>query len=115
MIVRVWRGRTTIDKAGPYQVHVTTTVFPKLEAIAGYLGGRVLTRVTDGGARFVVETEWASWDAIRAFAGNNLERAAIEPEARALLEQADEHVEHFDVACESLGRQPGVRPRTRGG
>jgi heme-degrading monooxygenase HmoA len=109
MIVRVWRGRTTIDKAGPYQAHLTTTVFPKLEAMAGYLGGRVLSRVTDGRVGFMVVTEWASWDAIRAFAGSDPERAAIEQEARALLEQADEHVEHFDVTRDSLGRQPGVR------
>jgi len=35
---------------------------------------------------------------VRTFAGEDYERAVIEPEARALLTRHDERSEHFDVA-----------------
>jgi heme-degrading monooxygenase HmoA len=86
--------------AGAYQTHVTTVVFPKLMAIDGYLGGRVLRRTTDDYVEFVVCTDWASWAAIRAFAGETPDRAVVEPEARAVLHDFDAHVQHFEVVHE---------------
>jgi hypothetical protein len=35
---------------------------------------------------------------VRSFAGDDYERAVIEPEARALLSRHDELSEHFEVA-----------------
>jgi hypothetical protein len=35
---------------------------------------------------------------VRTFAGDDYERAVIEPEARALLLRNDERSEHFEVA-----------------
>jgi heme-degrading monooxygenase HmoA len=108
MIVRIWRGRTSDGNADAYQTHVTATVFPKLEALAGYAGGRVLRRLDGKDVEFLVVTEWESWDAIGAFAGPEPQRAVIEPEARAIVHQADEYVQHFEMAYES------GRPETTG-
>jgi heme-degrading monooxygenase HmoA len=113
VIVRIWRGRTSGGKADAYQNHVTANVFPKLEAIAGYMRGRVLRRLEANGVEFLVVTEWESWDAIRAFAGPDPERAVIEPEARALLDHADAYVQHFEMAYESRG--PETTPRRGAG
>jgi len=96
MIVRLWRGRTSLQSADAYQTHVTMVVLPKLIAIAGYLGVRVLRRETLGEVEFLVLTEWASWDAIRSFAGVRPEVAVVESAAKALLTYADEHVQHFE-------------------
>ncbi|MPZ21127.1 MAG: antibiotic biosynthesis monooxygenase [Luteitalea sp.] len=101
MIVRLWRGRARRERADAYQAYVVTAVFPKLVAIDGYVGGRVLRRDTGTDVEFLVVTEWASWDAIRAFAGGRPEVAVIEPDARAMLTDVDEHVRHFAVAHES--------------
>jgi heme-degrading monooxygenase HmoA len=104
MIVRLWRGRAWKQHADAYQTHIASTVFPKLLEIDGYAGGRVLRRETTGSVEFLVLTEWASWDAIRAFAGENPDVAVIDPEARALFIDVDEHVTHFEVAFESRVR-----------
>lgn len=101
MIVRMWRGRALRDNAEAYQRHVTAVVFPKLLTIAGYLGGRVLRRPIDSEVEFLVITEWASRDAIRAFAGARPDVAVVEPEAKAVLSHADAHVQHFESAFDS--------------
>lgn len=97
VIVRLWRGQAPADSAAAYERHVTAHVFPKLEQIDGYVGGRVLRRDVDGAVEFVVMTEWASLNAIRSFAGDTLDRAVIDPEARELLSAYDEYVELFEV------------------
>lgn len=100
MIVRLWRGRARPESADAYQHHVTRTVFPKLTRIDGFLGARVLRRAVQGRVEFLVITEWRSWDAIRAFAGGSPDVAVVEPDARAVLDDFDTHVDHFEVAYE---------------
>jgi hypothetical protein len=46
---------------------------------------------------FLVLTVWESMDSIRAFAGDNPERAVVEPEARAALVRFDDTVHHYEV------------------
>jgi heme-degrading monooxygenase HmoA len=100
MIVRLWRGRARAESADAYQRHVTAGVFPKLAELRGFLRGRVLRRVVDGHVEFLVMTEWSSLDAVRAFAGDAIDRAVVEPAARAALTDFDAHVEHFEVVDE---------------
>jgi len=102
MILRLWRGRACIDSADAYQQHVTTTVFPKLQRLPEYVRGRVLRRTIDGQVEFLVMTEWASLGAVRAFAGDPLDRAIVEPAARAVLTTFDDHVEHFEIVEDDL-------------
>jgi heme-degrading monooxygenase HmoA len=109
MIVRLWRGRAWKQHADAYQTLLASTVFPKLLGIDGYAGGRVLRRETAESIEFLVLTEWASWDAIRAFAGENPDVAVIEPEARALFVDVDEHVTHFEIAYDSRGGAEAIR------
>jgi heme-degrading monooxygenase HmoA len=101
MIVRAWKGRTLPESAGAYQAHVTESVFPQLRNIDGYIGGRVLRRRVNAHIEFLVMTEWASWEAIRAFAGDDPNRAVVEPAAREALSDFDRHVEHFEVAFDA--------------
>jgi heme-degrading monooxygenase HmoA len=105
MIVRCWKGVARIDFAEDYQRHVLTCVFPKLQAIHGYIGGRVMRRDVNAGVEFLVETEWISLDAIRAFAGNELDHAVVEPAAQATLRSFDHHVDHFQVVEDSSSRR----------
>jgi heme-degrading monooxygenase HmoA len=94
MIARLWRGSASdAAKADAYRRHVTTQVLPSLSAIEGYRGARVLRR----GEEFLVITFWESMDAIRGFAGEDPERAVVEPEARAVLAQFDDFVRHYEV------------------
>lgn len=95
MIVRCWRGRTTDALAPAYRAHLLHAVLPDLRGIPGFLGLRLLQRPHPSGVEVQVMTEWASWEAIRAFAGAAPEVAVVEPAARAVLVDFDSHVEHF--------------------
>jgi hypothetical protein len=96
MILRLWKGRTTVGNADVYERHASGLVFPKLRELPGYLGGCVLRRTAGSQVEFLVMTEWASWDAIRSFAGDTPGNAVVEPAARALLADFDEQVLHFE-------------------
>jgi heme-degrading monooxygenase HmoA len=94
MIARLWRGRAgTPEDADAYQRHVTTRVLPALKDMPGHRGAQVLRRKGE----FVVITFWESMDAIRRFAGEDPERAVVEPEARAVLAESDDFVRHYEV------------------
>jgi heme-degrading monooxygenase HmoA len=98
MIWRVWRGRAKTESASAYERHLETLVFPRLLQCKGFRRAHVLRRHLAHAVEFLVATEWASWDAVREFAGAHPDRAVIDPAARALLIDAEETVEHFEVA-----------------
>ena len=54
---------------------------------------------------FVVATRWSSLAAIEAFAGADMDRAVVEPAARAALTRFDDRATHYDVAFESDPRR----------
>ncbi|MGQ0650816.1 MAG: antibiotic biosynthesis monooxygenase [Betaproteobacteria bacterium] len=93
MIARLWRGRASGAAEG-YLRHFREQVRPVLERLAGHRGSQVLVR--DG--EILVLTFWDSMDAVRAFAGEEPERAVVEPEARAVLAEYDDFVRHYEVA-----------------
>lgn len=100
MISRYWRGLTTHDNADAYEAFLRDTLFPELRAIDGFVGGQVLRRKIADGVEFVTLTQFASLEALRAFAGDDYERAVIRPQAEALLAEADERAAHYETALD---------------
>lgn len=98
MIVRMWRGQAKAANADAYEHFVTTRVFAELPAIAGYRGAYLLKRPVGDEVEFIAVTLWDSIAAIRAFAGETIDRAVVEPEARAVLSSFDDFVRHFELA-----------------
>jgi heme-degrading monooxygenase HmoA len=96
-VVRVWRGETTLENASAYELHLKANVFPALGALSGHQGAFILRRDAGAGVEFLIVTQWANLESIRAFAGDDVERAVIELEALALLAAHDNGVRHFDV------------------
>ena len=95
MIARVWRGVAGSDSnAAAYLRHLENNVLSQLALIGGYRGVKVLKAEHE----LVVITFWESMDAVRSFAGDEPERAVVEPQARAVLAQFDEFVRHYEVA-----------------
>lgn len=54
-----------------------------------------------GEVEFLVLTRWASIEAVRAFAGDDISRAVVEPEAAAALVRFDRSVQHYEVIEET--------------
>ena len=97
VIARIWRGKAASATAEAYVRHLETEVFPELRRLDGFRDAHVLQREETGGVAFVVVTLWESRDAIHLFAGEDIGRAVVAPEARALLIKWQTTVEHYDV------------------
>lgn len=104
LIARVWRGWAKPQNAEAYETHFRSAVVPHLADIGGYRGARLLRHVQGDEVGFVAITFFDSLDAIRAFAGADVERAIVEPEGRRALSRLDERCEHYTVAVEDAPR-----------
>lgn len=111
VIARIWTARTTRAKAPAYAAYLRTHVLASLRGIEGYERALVLQRpstplgagpsasVGDASEQVEVQviTFWRSIEAIRAFAGPDVEAAVVTAEAAALLADYDRRARHFDV------------------
>jgi hypothetical protein len=89
-VFRTWSARANPDNATRYAEYFDRVLRPQLEAIEGFRGADV--SVVAGDIRVV--TRWESMAAIARFAGDPIDRAVVEPEARALLLAFDDKVVH---------------------
>jgi heme-degrading monooxygenase HmoA len=97
MIVRTWSARATKAGAQAYNAYFENTLLPELRELDGFSGAYLLARDDDGLVELTAHTVWESLDAIRAFAGDDITTAVVEPEALAVLEHSDPTVVHRDV------------------
>jgi antibiotic biosynthesis monooxygenase (ABM) superfamily enzyme len=65
--------------------------------IPGFRGADVLRSDDGGEVGFVTLTRFDNIEAIRAFAGEDYEKAVIEPAARALLAHHDGWAQHYET------------------
>ena len=98
MIARFWSAQTTHAQAPAYVEHLRTQVLPAVRKVDGYGGAMLLERAIPGAVEIIVLTFWQSVDAVRKFAGADLEAAVVAEEAAALLAQFDRRVRHYEVA-----------------
>lgn len=97
-ILRHWSARTTEARLPRYLDHFSKNVLSELRGVPGYLGAKVSVRHSTNEAEIFVETIWRSLEAIRGFAGADLEAAVVAPEAAALLTDFDRRVRHTEIA-----------------
>jgi heme-degrading monooxygenase HmoA len=82
-------------------------VLPDLRRIAGFSGAYLFEREQDGEVGVLVMTLWDSLDAVRAFAGTDIDAAVVEAEARAVLARYDPMVSHHTVVVDTVSGQGG--------
>jgi heme-degrading monooxygenase HmoA len=97
MVIREWRGRASPSKAEAYPKHFHDKVVPELRQVPGFVGAQLSRRQLDDKIEFLVLTRWQSMDAIRAFAGTDVEKAVVEPGAVAALVEFDTTVRHYEA------------------
>lgn len=99
MIVRSWKATATPEGAEAYCEYFEQAVLPKLQELDGFQGAYVLCEPS-GDELVLIEdlTFWQSLVAIRAFAGDDLETAVVDPEAQAILLDYDTEVTHRTLA-----------------
>lgn len=100
-IARTWRGATRVEDADAYVRYLEQTGFAEYRATPGNLGVLALRSREGEHAEFLLVTLWESEDAIRRFAGEDLDRAVFYPEDERFLVAKDDRVHHFEVVFTS--------------
>lgn len=101
MIARTWRGVTPEAKADQYLDYLKETGVKDYAATEGNRGVMVLRRVRGGRAEFLLISLWDSPEAVRKFAGDDVERAVFYPEDEDYLLAWETRVEHHEVTFDS--------------
>jgi hypothetical protein len=105
LTVRTWSATATSAGAADYSRYFAGTLLPQLRERPGFAGAYLLRRDLgqDGTAELTAHTFWESPEAIRAFAGDDITVAIVEPEARAMLLDFDRIVAHRGVVVDAVG------------
>jgi heme-degrading monooxygenase HmoA len=97
MIARTWHGITPAAKADAYIDFLNTSGIPDYKATEGNRGVYVLRRIEGDIAHFLLLSLWDSYDAIRKFAGDDVEKAHYYPEDKDFLLEFEPTVTHYEV------------------
>ena len=104
MIVRSWSATAASAGAGDYSRYFAGTLLPQLRELPGF-AARTCSAATseDGAVELTAYTFWESAEAIRAFAGDDITVAIVEPEAQAMLLDFDRTAAHRSVVVDAQG------------
>jgi len=98
MIARIWRGAVRADDAAAYASYIQETGVEGYRKTPGNRGAWALWRVEGDRAEFVTVSLWDSREAIKGFAGQDIEIAVFYPEDDRFLVERDLTVHHYEVA-----------------
>ena len=101
MIARTWRGWTSADDAARYTDYVKETGVQGLGETEGNRGVYMLRRIDGNRAEFIVLSLWDSLEAIKAFAGDDIESAVFYPEDDDFLVEREWTCVHYEVPVAS--------------
>ena len=97
MIARTWHGETSLANADEYLRLMRTIAVPDYQAIAGNRGVYVMRRIEGKTAHFLLLTLWDSEEAIRQFAGEDIEKAKYYDFDPDYLLELEPTVTHYEV------------------
>lgn len=97
MIARTWHGVVPIEKANAYNEYLHETGVPGIRSTPGNHGCYVLRRADGDRAHFLMISLWDSYDTIKAFAGEDIDRAHYYPEDADFLIELEPKVKHYEV------------------
>ena len=97
MVMRTWRGAVRREDAERYLEHQGGTGISEYRETPGNLGALVVRRWVGELVEVTTVSFWASMEAVKAFAGENPERARFYPGDDELLAEKDLHADHFEV------------------
>jgi len=101
MIVRMWHGRVPTEKAEAYRSFVNARAIPDYRSVPGNLSVHVLQRPEGTVTHFITLTFWVDLEAIKGFAGEDVEKAKYYPEDSDFLLEFEPRVVHYAVVGSS--------------
>jgi heme-degrading monooxygenase HmoA len=111
LTVRTWAATASGAGAADYSRYFADTLLPQLRALPGFKGAYLLRRGLpqedqedqEDITELTAHTFWESPAAIRAFAGDDITVAIVEPEAQAMLLDFDRTAAHRTVVVDARG------------
>jgi heme-degrading monooxygenase HmoA len=97
MIARIWRGAVRSADTDAYVDYIRETGITHYLSTPGNRGAWLLHRPSDGLTEIVTVSLWDDMEAVRAFAGDDPDRAVYYPEDERFLVERGPRVEHYDV------------------
>jgi heme-degrading monooxygenase HmoA len=100
VIGRIWHGWTTPQNADKYERLLKEEIFSGIaeKKVSGYKGIQLLRKLLENDeVEFVTIMWFASWDAVKQFAGEDYERAYVPAAARKVLSRFDERSQHYEI------------------
>jgi heme-degrading monooxygenase HmoA len=97
VIARIWTGEVRRPDADTYADYIRETGFREYGETAGNRGAWLLRRDDGDSTRFLAVSMWDSYDAIRAFAGDDVEAAVLYPEDERYLRPGSSSITHYEV------------------
>jgi len=99
-IARIWHGATPRSKRTEYLAYLKRTGMKDYSDTPGNLGASILVRDDGDRTEFVIISLWKSMEAIKAFAGEDTDRARYYPEDSRFLLELEPKVKHYKIAFE---------------
>lgn len=97
VIARIWRGAVRAADAEAYVAYIEETGLREYRQTPGNRGAWLLRRMVGDRCEIVTLSHWDSLDSIRAFAGDEVERAVYYPEDEQFLIEHDDVVTHWEI------------------
>lgn len=105
-IARVWTGYVDHARADEYEAYLSTVGISKFPSIPNNKGVQMLRRdVDDRGTEFTVISYWPSMDAIKAYAGENVDRPRALPRDAEFMIPPGASVRHYTIREWLAGKQ----------
>ena len=99
MIARIWRGAVRREDADDYAVYIRDTGFAEYAETPGNRGAWMLRRDEQERTEFITFSLWDSREAIRGFAGDDIEAAVYYPEDERYLIEREDIVKHYEIVA----------------
>ena len=94
MIARIWHGRTTTNDAEVYRQFVVETGIKEYTETTGNLGAEIWQRQDGDITHIWTISWWDGFESIKAFAGEELEKAKYYEEDKKYLLEFEPNVMH---------------------
>jgi heme-degrading monooxygenase HmoA len=110
MIARIWKGVVRRADADAYADYIRETGFAEYAETPGNVGAWMLRRDQEDRTEFITLSFWESVDAIRTFAGDDIEAAVLYPEDERYLIGGESTITHYEVADQAVPRPDHGEP-----
>ena len=97
MILRIWRGWTSVEDTDAYAEYILSTGIAAYKETQGNQAAYLVSRTDGDRTEFLTISLWDDRESIVAFAGEDIDQAVFYPEDDRYLVDRETTVKHFTV------------------